>query len=62
MTPSETIAQARQILEEVAAGQGDPTELLVMAGAVVDSSPEAAEILKQAFRAITGSRSEQSPA
>jgi uncharacterized protein YciU (UPF0263 family) len=52
MTPSETIAQARQILEEVAAGQGDPTELLVMAGELKHSSPEAAEILQTAFQAL----------
>ena len=54
--------QARQILKEVASGDGDPSELLVMAGALSESSPEAAEILKEGFRAITGSKSEQSPA
>ena len=52
MNISQTIAQARQILEEVGAGQGDPTELLILAGELKQSSPEAAQILQTAFQTL----------
>ena len=52
MNTSQVIAQAKTILEEVAAGDGDPSQLLILAGELKQSSPEAAEILQRAFQTL----------